>query len=110
MNFPVIAAGCASILALLQVFLAGLVGFARFKHKVGIGDGGNEVLARKIRVHGNLIENAPIFLILLALLELSGIDKTTVAILGGVFILARISHAYALSRTTNPLTPLRFPL
>ncbi len=42
MNFPIIAAGTASIFALLQVFLARLVVFARFKHKVGIGDGGSE--------------------------------------------------------------------
>jgi len=107
MNFPTIAAGTASILALIQIFLAGLVIFARFNHKVGIGDGGNENLNRKIRVHGNLIENAPIFLILLTLLELSGADKFTVTILGGVFIVARISHAFALSQTANLLTPLR---
>jgi hypothetical protein len=36
----------------------------------GIGDGGNEDLARIARRHGNLTENAPIFLIALASLEL----------------------------------------
>ena len=107
MDFPFITATTASILAFLQVFLGFLVGFKRLKHKVGIGDGGNEVLARQIRVHGNLIENAPIFLILLLLLELANTNKLIVVIIGSVFVLGRIAHAYALSQTTNPLTPLR---
>ena len=54
-----------------------------------------------------MIENAPIFLILLILLELTGISKIPVAIIGTVFVLARIAHAYALSQTSNPLAPLR---
>ena len=107
MDFPVIAAATASILALLQTFLVFLVGFARLKHNIGIGDGGNENLARKIRVHGNLTENAPLFLILLTILELSGINNIVVIAYGAVFILARISHAYALSHTVKPV-PLRF--
>ena len=107
MDFPVIAAVTASGLALLQIFLGFLVGFALFKHKIGIGDGGNENLARKIRVHGNLTENAPLFLILLTMLELSGTNEMLLIGYGAVFILARIAHAYALSQTVNPLTPLR---
>lgn len=107
MDFPVITATTAIILAFLQIFLGFLVGFKRLKTKTGIGDGGNEALARQIRVHGNLIENAPIFLILLVLLELTGISKITVAIIGTVFVLGRIAHAYGLSQTTNPLAPLR---
>ena len=107
MDFPFIAATTATILAFLQVFLGALVGLKRFTTKTGIGDGGSESLARKIRVHGNLIENAPIFLILLVLLELTGISKTTVAIIATVFVLGRIAHAYGLSQTTNPVAPLR---
>ena len=107
MDFPIITATTASILAFLQIFLGFLVGFKRLKTKTSIGDGGNEALARQIRVHGNLIENAPIFLILLVLLELTGISKITVTFIGTVFVLGRIAHAYALNQTTNPLAPLR---
>ena len=107
MDFPIITATTASILAFLQIFLGFLVGFKRLKTKTGIGDGGNEALARQIRVHGNLSENAPIFLILLVLLELTGTSKIIVVIIGTVFVLGRIAHAYGLSQTTNPLAPLR---
>ncbi|MGF1492549.1 MAG: MAPEG family protein [Microcoleaceae cyanobacterium] len=107
MEFPVISAGTASVLALLQIFLALLVGFFRIKYKVGIGDSGHEKLARQVRVHGNLIENAPIFIILLTFLELSGGSQTFLLSLAGVFIFARISHAIALSQTSNPFAPLR---
>ena len=79
MDFPIITATTASTVAFLQIFLGFLVGFKRLKTKTGIGDGGNEALARQIRVHGNLIENAPIFLILLVLLELefSSLNKSS---------------------------------
>ena len=107
MDFPFITATTACMLAFLQVFLGFLVGFKRLKTNTGIGDGGNESLARQIRVHGNLIENAPIFLILLALLELSGSEKLRIIILGSVFILGRIAHAVGLSQSTNPTAPLR---
>jgi len=107
MDFPIIAAVTASIITFLKMFLAFRVGFARLSSKVSIGDGGNESLNRQIRVHGNLIEYAPIFLILLTMLELSGIDKSFVQILAGVFILARISHAYGLSKTSSFNSPFR---
>ncbi len=107
MDFPIITATTASILAFLQIFLGFLVGLKRLKTKTGIGDGGNEALARQIRVHGNLIENAPIFLILLVLLELTGTGKIKVIILGTVFVLGRITHAYGLSKSAYVLAPLR---
>ena len=107
MDFPIITATTASILAFLQIFLGFLVGFKRLKTKTGIGDGGNEALARQIRVHGNLIENAPIFLILLVLLELTGTGKIMIAIIGTVFVFGRIAHAYGLSQSSYVLAPLR---
>ena len=107
MDFPFITATTACILAFLQIFLAFLVGFKRLKTNTGIGDGGDERLARRIRVHGNLIENAPIFLILLVLLELTGTGKIRIATLGFVFVLGRLAHAVGLSQSTNPTAPLR---
>ena len=40
----------------------------RNRHKIGIGDGGDKALARKIRVHGNFVEYVPLGLLLMALL------------------------------------------
>ena len=49
------------------------------------------------RAHGNLIENAVFFLILTGLMEVSGqFSNLTIGILGDIFILARISHAYGM--------------
>ena len=87
--------------------MAFLVGFKRLKTNTGIGDGGDERLARRIRVHGNLIENAPIFLILLVLLELTGTGKIKVAALGFVFVLGRLAHAIGYSQSASPTAPLR---
>lgn len=106
MIFPQTTAQVASILALFQIILMLRVGLYRLNSNIGIGSGGNDTLERRIRVHGNLIENAPIFLILLGLLEISGMGQGAIAGLGLAFFLARISHAYALSKTSGP-HPLR---
>lgn len=97
MTFPVLTAYTAVFLAFFQMALMLNVGLSRNKTGTSLGDGGDEVLLRKIRRHGNLTENAPIFLILLALLELVG--GSTVAVLGLaiVFVVARLSHAIGLS-------------
>lgn len=108
MIFPEITAITAAALALLQMYLMLSVGFARVRSRVGIGDGGQESLALLIRRHGNLIENAPTFLILLALIELGGGDHWVVVALASIFLLARFAHAIAFSRTggAHPLRPI----
>ena len=72
MTFPIMTAYAAIALALLQVGLMMTVGIARNNNGIPVGDSGNEALLYKVRRHGNLIENAPIFLILLAFYEVSG--------------------------------------
>ncbi len=106
MEFPQLTAQLASLLAILQVILAGRVIQNRFATKTGIGSDGNEILARKIRVHGNLIENAPIFLLLLGLLESLGMRDSVIIGFGLCFLLARLAHAWALSNTIKA-HPLR---
>ncbi len=71
-GFPAITAATAVLLAVLQMFLMLHVARGRGKYKTGLGDGGHDGLIRRIRIHGNLAENAPLFLILLALVETSG--------------------------------------
>lgn len=105
MTLPVIAALAASVLAVLQAVLMLTVGNKRRADSVAFGDGGDVELLRLIRRHGNLIENAPMFLILLALLEILGGSSNVVITLAVVFVLARFSHALALS---GPAMPLAF--
>jgi uncharacterized protein len=88
---------------MLQAVLMMTVGFARRKKSISLGDGGDEALQFKIRRHGNLTENAPIFLILLGLLETSGGSSTEVLGLAFLFVAARFSHAAALSGPNTPI-------
>ena len=60
---------------------------------ISLGDGGNKVLERRIRAHGNFIETVPISLFLLFLMEQS-FSQEFVAILAAVLIISRLSHAY----------------
>ena len=101
MEFPLITALAAAVLILLQIALMMNTGMARGKAGVGLGDGGNEELLRKIRMHGNLAENAPIFLITFAFLEVLGTGQITMTALAGIFILGRFSHAIGLSQTAG---------
>jgi uncharacterized membrane protein YecN with MAPEG domain len=102
MTIPIITAYTAALIAVLQVTLMMAVGLNRGKVGIPVGDGGNEALLYKMRRHGNLIENAPIFLILLTFLEISGGSTNVVIGLAVLFVAARLSHAYALSGPGKP--------
>ena len=54
-------------------------------------------LERAIRGHGNLIEYAPLFLILMLTLELSDASVTLLYITGIIFTLGRLMHGIAFS-------------
>jgi uncharacterized membrane protein YecN with MAPEG domain len=83
----------AGLTALLLVFLSIRVTVARAKNKVELGDGGKPEMLRAIRLQGNLIEYAPMALILMALLELGGTAPWVLHAMGIVFIVARLIHA-----------------
>jgi uncharacterized membrane protein YecN with MAPEG domain len=63
-----------------------------------LGSGGDPVLERKIRAHANFIEFVPIALVLLALLQLAGLQPGWLWMFGVVLLLARVMHALGLSR------------
>ena len=86
----------AGAAAILHIWLAARVSRYRRHFKIGLGDGGNEALLRRVRAHGNYIENMPLFLILTGLLELAGGDRRSLWAAGIVFILARIVHAFGM--------------
>ena len=54
-------------------------------------------LERAIRGHGNLIEYAPLFLILMLTLELSDVSVILLYIAGIIFTLGRLMHGIAFS-------------
>tara|TARA_B100000989_G_scaffold77139_1_gene54773 strand:- start:696 stop:1094 length:399 start_codon:yes stop_codon:yes gene_type:complete len=56
-----------------------------------------ETLQRSIRGHGNLIEYAPLFLILMLVLELSGAPQTQLYFAGIIFTVGRLMHGIVFS-------------
>lgn len=65
--------------------------------RVGVGDGGDKDLARRIRVHGNFVETAPFAVAILILLALAGVAAWVVHVVGVVFLAGRIAHAIGFS-------------
>jgi len=94
-----------ALLTLLFVSLAFNIIRLRFKHKVGLGDGGEKELIKAIRIHGNFAEYVPLALILLAGFELGGGDSLWVHIFGSVLFLSRILHALGLSQSIGMSKP-----
>ena len=91
-------AGALTVLALFLGIKTGQKRFAKDAN-ITIGVGDNFELLQITRAHGNLIENVIFFLILSALLEVvGGIPALALFILGDVFLLSRIAHAYGITR------------
>jgi len=93
------AALYAGLLGLMLIALSMRVSLARRDANVMIGDGGNDVLHRWIRAHGNFVEFVPFSLLLLALSEHLNLGTLFVHLLGLLLLLSRVSHAYALVQT-----------
>jgi len=87
------------LLALLTLWLAMRVSLVRREKKVSVGDAGDPVLLKAIRVHANSIEYIPVGILLLVLLEAQGTLPWQIHLLGGAFLLGRLMHAYGLGVT-----------
>ena len=88
----------AAAAAVLHIWLAARVSAVRNSQKVSIGDGGNEILIRRMRAHANYGESMPVVLILLGLLELGGGDARILWGASILFILSRILHGFGMDR------------
>jgi hypothetical protein len=92
---------------LLVLVLAIRVVMRRWTARIGIGDGDDKELRKRIRAHGNAIEYLPIGLLALLLLDLDGTTPVLLHVFGVALILARAVHAFGLSRTGG-VSPERF--
>jgi len=86
----------AAISTLILLYLSIGTIKVRKSNKIIFGDGDNHELKQWIRAHGNFVENSPFILLLLFLLEYSGVSKVEIALAGTIFIAGRISHAYSM--------------
>lgn len=98
---PVVSLLVAGVLGLMLIALAWPIVMLRRGRKVGLGDGGDALLQRRIRIHSNFVEYVPFALGLLVLLELSGLDRAWVATLGALLLVARVLHVAGLSRSAG---------
>jgi len=105
LHLPIYTGLFAAVLMIMQMVLMGLVIKQRGTNDVLIGDGGVDAMQQAIRVHGNFVENAPIFLIGLALIELMVGANTWVLVMGAVFVLGRLLHAVGISMTSGLSMP-----
>lgn len=89
----------AGLLTVLFIGLSMNIIRLRLKNKIGIGDGGNEMLAKAVRVHGNFSEYIPLALLLLGIYEMNGAGPQWLHALGGTLFIGRILHAVGLTKT-----------
>ena len=57
------------------------------------------MMQRRVRAQGNLVEYAPIFVIMIALAKLQGGNTIIVSILAAAFLAGRLAHRYAFAFT-----------
>lgn len=96
MTLPVTAL-TAAICALLILITAIMTVRQRFKSSAAFGiDEANQPLVNAARSHGNLTEHAPMFIIMVALLELSNANHLGLMAVCVLFMAARISHIFGL--------------
>lgn len=91
----------AALAALLVMLLLLRVVLRRRAARIGLGDGGDHELHKRIRAHANAVENLPLGLVLLLLVELNQTQPLLVHVFGITLILGRVLHAWGLSRSSS---------
>ena len=91
----------AGLCVLLVVFLAVRVAMWRMRHKIGLGDGGDKELLKRVRAHANAVENMPLALLLLGGMELNGFSMPLIHGFGATLFLSRVAHAWGVSHSSG---------
>ncbi len=78
----------------------------RTKAGISVGDGGNELLVRRMRAQLNFAEQVPLTLLMVGVVELSGKGGLWLAPLGAVFVLGRVAHAIGMDGSFRAGRPL----
>lgn len=91
----------AGILGLMAIGLGATAGVMRGKEGISYGDGGNSELLMRMRRHANFVENVPLALILIGLLEMQGVSNYAIHGLGIALVLGRIMHWVGFGENVN---------
>lgn len=95
-----------AVAAIALVALSLPVALHRKRSLTSLGDGGDSMLQRRIRAHGNFTEYVPLGLLVIAAVEACGYASWIVWAVSGLLALGRLSHAIALLGGTLPLRML----
>lgn len=92
-----------SLLVLIIVMLAYRVTTFRQKEKIGLGeDTGSGAMRCAVRAHGNAVENIPVGIILLLILELNYLTPWLLHVFGLMLVISRVAHAWGISASRGP--------
>ncbi|MFW5825718.1 MAG: MAPEG family protein [Marinobacter sp.] len=86
----------AAVTAFLLLFLSFQVSRYRLKYRQGLGVNDDQDFEVAVRAHGNLVEYAPLALILMGVGELNGVSAQWIYWLGMAFVGGRILHAFGM--------------
>lgn len=90
-----------SILALIMLFLAYKTSARRTEAKINLGTGNDDIMEMRSRAFGNFIEFVPMFILLMALIEIQGYGTIYVHILGITTVIGRILHALGMTKSIS---------
>ncbi|WP_417621085.1 MAPEG family protein [Parasphingorhabdus sp.] len=88
----------AAICALLLIYCAYATVKVRIASQIGFGDGDNPDLLAARRTHANLSEHAPVFLIMLAVLELANAHHLGLTAIAAIFLIGRVAHIVGMNQ------------
>ncbi|WP_245960855.1 MAPEG family protein [Thalassospira indica] len=95
-----------AIFVLMLTVLSLNVSLRRAKLKVLIGDGDDTTLRRRIRAHGNFVENAPLCILLVLAIEAILATSGIIWIVAAILIASRLLHAIGtLGQSTRFIVP-----
>lgn len=94
---------CLTAAALvINFWLSMRCGKVRAAEKISVGDGGNDLLSRRMRAQLNFIEQTPITLLGIGLVEMAGKGGQWLAPLGALFLLGRVCHGIGMDGAFKP--------
>lgn len=108
MVFPAVTGFYAALLGVIFALLSSWVIAGRFKLQILHGDGGNDIMNRRMRTHANFAEYVPLILLLAAFYEISGGSRSILRILLIILTLARAMHPIGMVAPPNSLQQYAF--
>jgi hypothetical protein len=90
----------AAAAAILNIWLMIRIGRIRASESISVGDEDNEALIRRMRAQANFVESTPFVLILIAVIEIAGKGDPWLAYVAGLYIVARVAHAFGMDGGT----------